>query len=930
MPEQKKLFLLDAYALIYRAYYALNRNPRVNSKGLNTSAILGFANTLVEVLSKEKPDYIGVVFDPKGLTFRNEIYPAYKAQREKTPEDISISIPYIKRLIEAFNIPVVLVDNYEADDVIGTLAKQAEKENLLTFMMTPDKDFGQLVSENIKMYKPARMGNKAEILGVEEVCEKFGVKRPEQVIDFLGLSGDVSDNIPGIAGVGPVTAKKLIEQFGSVEELVKRTDEIKNPKLRIKVEGAMEEALLSKRLATIDINVPIKLELKSYETNEPNAVLLKEITAELEFRNFAARVLHTGNQTSAKETVQIENGQTDLFGSMNVDVETVQSEYKTLETQEHQYELVDTLEKRMELIKTLASCMAFAFDTETTGLDANTDELVGMSFSFGHHTGFYVPLPTNFAEAEIILQEFKPVFENEEIGKIGQNIKFDISFLKWYGIEVKGRLFDTMIAHYLLQPDMRHGMDVLAENYLNYKLLPIESLIGKKGINQKNMRQVPMDLLKEYASEDADITLQLKDVFEPQLSEAGLLDLFNEIEIPLIPVLASMESEGVNLDSEAMNSFSAELGEEIAKLNDQIQEMAGAQFNVSSPKQLGEILFQHMKIVDKAKKTKSGQYSTGEDVLAKLEHKHPIIRSILDYRSLTKLKSTYVDALPLLVNPRTHRIHTSYNQTVAATGRLSSTNPNLQNIPIRTEKGREIRKAFVPRSKDYILFAADYSQIELRIIASLSGDKAMIKAFEEGVDIHTATASKVYNIPIEEVSKDLRRNAKGVNFGIIYGISAFGLAENIGVSRSEAAEIIANYFSNYPSIKTYMDQTIQFAKEKGYVETIKGRRRYLKDINSANGIVRGFAERNAINAPIQGSSADMIKVAMINIYKRMQDKNMRSKMILQVHDELVFDAHRDEVEELKTMVEKEMREAVALNVPIVVDMNTGENWLQAH
>lgn len=930
MPEQKKLFLLDAYALIYRAYYALNRNPRVNSKGLNTSAILGFANTLVEVLNNEKPDYIAVVFDPKGLTFRNEIYPAYKAQREKTPEDISLSIPYIKKLIEAFNIPVVLVENFEADDVIGTLAKQAEKENLLIFMMTPDKDFGQLVSENIKMYKPARLGNKAEILGVEEVCEKFGVERPEQVIDFLGLSGDVSDNIPGIAGVGPVTAKKLIAQFGSVEEVVARAHEIKNPKLREKVEAAKEEALLSKRLATIDVNVPIKLDLKSFETNEPNAELLKEITTELEFRNFAARVLQTNIQISPKEAVQTENGQTDLFGSMNVDVESVQSEYKTLETQTHQYELVDTFEKRAELIKTLASCMVFAFDTETTGLDANTDELVGMSFSFGHHTGFYVPLPINFAEAEAVLKEFKSVFENEGIGKIGQNIKFDISFLKWYGVEVKGRLFDTMIAHYLLQPDMRHGMDVLAENHLNYKPLPIESLIGKKGINQKNMRQVPLDLLKEYASEDADITLQLKDVFEPQLFEAGLLDLFNEIEIPLIPVLASMESEGVNLDSEALNSFSVELGEEIAKLNEQIQEMAGAQFNVSSPKQLGDILFQHMKIVDKAKKTKSGQYSTGEDVLAKLEQKHPIIRLILDYRSLTKLKSTYVDALPLLVNPRTHRIHTSYNQTVAATGRLSSTNPNLQNIPIRTEKGREIRKAFVPRSKEYILFAADYSQIELRIIASLSGDKAMIKAFEDGIDIHTATASKVYNVPIEEVSKDMRRNAKGVNFGIIYGISAFGLAENIGVSRSEAAEIIANYFSNYPSIKTYMDQTIQFAKEKGYVETIKGRRRYLKDINSANGIVRGFAERNAINAPIQGSSADMIKVAMINIFRQMQEKNMRSKMILQVHDELVFDAHRDEVDELKTMVEKEMREAVALNVPIVVDMNIGENWLEAH
>lgn len=928
MPEQKKLFLLDAYALIYRAYYALNRNPRINSKGLNTSAILGFANTLWEVLSNEKPDYIGVVFDPKGGTFRNEFYPAYKANREKTPEDISLSIPYIKQLIEAFNIPVILVENYEADDVIGTLAKQAEKENLLTFMMTPDKDFGQLVSENIKMYKPARMGNKAEVLGIAEVCEKFGVERPEQVIDFLGLSGDASDNIPGIAGVGPVTAKKLIAQFGSVEELVKRTNEIKNPKLRDKVEAAIEDALMSKKLATIDIHVPINFDLKTFETKEPNAEALNEITTELEFRTFASRVLRQVVSKSPKE-VQTGNGQIDLFGSAGVEIPII-SEYKTLETQAHNYELVNTPEKRKKLIEILASSMAFCFDTETTGLDPNTDELVGLSFSYGHNAGFYVHLPENFAEAEAIMQEFKPVFENESIGKIGQNLKFDISFLKWYGVEVRGRLFDTMIAHYLLQPDMRHGMDVLAENYLNYKPMPIENLIGKKGRNQKSMRDVPLDLLKEYACEDADITLQLKDIFEPKLHEAGLLDLFNNIEIPLISVLASMEGEGVNLDSEALNNFSVELGEEIVKLNEQIQEMAGAQFNVSSPKQLGEILFVHMKIVEKAKKTKSGQYSTSEDVLAKLENKHPIIRAILDYRSLSKLRSTYVDALPLLVNPRTGRIHTSYNQTVAATGRLSSTNPNLQNIPIRTDKGREIRKAFVPRNANYILFAADYSQIELRIIASLSGDKAMMQAFQDGIDIHTVTAAKVYNVPIEEVSKDMRRNAKGVNFGIIYGISAFGLAENIGISRKEAAEIITNYFASYPSIKTFMDKNIAFAKENGYVETIKGRRRYLKDINSANAIVRGFAERNAINAPIQGSSADMIKVAMINIQKQMLEGNMQSKMILQVHDELVFDAHLDEVEDLKVMVEKEMREAISLNVPIVVDMNTGKNWLEAH
>lgn len=923
MPEQKKLFLLDAYALIYRAYYALNRNPRINSKGLNTSAILGFANTLFDVLTNENPDYIGVVFDPPGRTFRNELYPEYKANREKTPEDITTSIPYIKQLIEAFNIPVILIENYEADDVIGTLAKQAEKEQLITYMMTPDKDFGQLVSENIKMYKPARMGNGAEIWGVEEVCESFGIKNPEQVIDFLGLSGDASDNIPGIAGVGPVTAKKLIAQFGSVENMLEKAGEIQNPKVREKVMASKNEALLSKKLATIDIHAPVKLDLKQLKTNPPNSEALKNITAELEFRTFAARVLQ---KTTEEKT---EGFQTDLFGSYKMEL-AVESEFKSLETQKHDYKLVDTPEKRKQLIETLGSCMAFCFDTETTGLDPNIDELVGLSFSFGYHTGYYVPLPIKYSEAKNILLEFKVVFENKEIGKIGHNLKFDIAFLKSYEVEVKGRLFDTMIAHYLLQPDMRHGMDILAENYLQYKPLPIEELIGKKGKSQKSMRDVPMELLKEYASEDADITLQLKSVFEPQLHEHGLLDLFNQIELPLIPVLASMEKEGVNLDSEALNIYSAELEQEIIKLNDDIQKMAGFEFNVSSPKQLGEVLFVRMKIVENAKKTKTGQYSTGEDVLAKLENKHPIIRAILDYRSLTKLKSTYVDTLPLLVNPRTKRIHTSYNQTVAATGRLSSTNPNLQNIPIKTERGREIRKAFVPRNADYLLMAADYSQIELRIIASLSGDAAMIQAFKDGIDIHTATASKVYGIPIQEVDAAMRRNAKGVNFGIIYGISAFGLAENLSISRKDAAEIIENYFSNYPSVKAYMDKSIAFARKHGYVETIKGRRRYLSDINSANSIVRGFAERNAINAPIQGSSADMIKVAMINIHQRMHEKNMRSKMILQVHDELVFDAHRDEIEDLKIMVEKEMREAVSLDVPIVVDINIGENWLEAH
>ena len=930
MPTPKRLFLLDAYALIYRAYYALNRNPRINSKGLNTSAILGFANTLFEVMQNDKPDYMAVVFDPKGLTFRSDIYPEYKANREKTPEDIIDAIPYIKSLIDGFGIEQIVVDNYEADDVIGTLAKKAEKAGLHTYMMTPDKDFGQLVSENIFMMKPSKGGRPVEILGVKEICEKFGVSRPEQVIDFLGMSGDSSDNIPGIMGVGPVTARKLIAQFDSIENMVANVDEIKNPKLKEKVKVSIDNAILSKELATIELDVPIELELNKLELDPPKQEKLTQLFSELEFRTFAKRVFGESMPAASAPPADTEGTQTDLFGGGEDAPLELFGTLKNLEDTPHEYEIADTKEKRQKLIETLNNGMAFCFDTETTGLNPLADELVGLSFSFKPHTGVYVPLPAELEEAKKVLNEFKEVFESDKSGKIGQNLKFDIAFLASYDIDVQGPFFDTMIAHYLLQPDMRHNMDLLAETYLNYQTLSIESLIGKKGKNQKSMRDVDLALIGKYAAEDADITLQLKIIFEPLLAEKNLLELFSQVEMPLIKVLAEMERNGVSLDVPALRKFSEELGHDIKALEIKIYEQAGESFNIASPRQLGDILFGKLKISEKAKKTKTGQFSTGEDVLVKLEKDHPIIRDILDYRSLAKLKSTYVDALPELVHNKDGKIHTSYNQTVAATGRLSSTNPNLQNIPIRTEKGKEIRRAFVPMDPQHILLAADYSQVELRIIASMSNDEAMIHDFKEGIDIHTATASRVYDVPLDEVNSDIRRNAKTVNFGIIYGISAFGLSERLGIPRKEAAMIIQNYFEKYKGIKAFMDRSIEMAKEKGYVETLMGRRRYLNDINSRNAIVRGFAERNAINAPIQGSSADMIKVAMIRIYDEMRKARLKSKMILQVHDELVFDALREELELLKTIVEKEMREALPLKVPVVVEMNTGENWLNAH
>ncbi len=928
MPDTKKLFLLDAMALIYRAYFAFSKNPRINSKGLNTSAILGFANTLYDILKNQKPTHIGVAFDMRAPTVRHEDFLEYKANREKMPEDISASLPYITELIKDFGIPFLGVEGYEADDVIGTLAKKAEKEGFLTYMMTPDKDFGQLVSENIFMYKPARMGNKPEVWGIDEVCRRYGIKTPEQLIDILGLWGDASDNIPGVPGIGEKRAKELIAEFGSVENLLENTDKLKG-KMKENLEKYAGQALMSKKLATIILDVPIAFDEKKLKMSDPDPDALKKLFDELEFRNFAKRFF---TDLSLKNGGPPEAVQTELFMEPDSgdDGSAETAEIKTLQNTPHEYHLVPSEKEAKDLVNKLKTHSSVCFDTETTGLNPNDAELVGMSFAVKPREAWYVALSENYHDAQKIVQLFKPVFADPKIEKIGQNIKFDISILKWYDIDVKGPIFDTMIAHYLLAPGLRHNMDYLAGTYLHYRPVPIENLIGKKGKNQMSMRDADINVVKEYAAEDADITLQLKDVFLPELKETGTMELFRKIEMPLIPVLASMEAEGVKLDIKALNEFSKELEKYIGETEKNIYEMAGTKFNIASPKQLGDVLFEQLKIASNPKKTKTGQYSTGEDILQRLSNKHPIINQILEYRSLTKLKSTYVDALPELVSRRDGRLHTSYNQAVTATGRLSSNNPNLQNIPIRTERGREIRKAFIPRNDDFILLAADYSQIELRIIAHLSGDKNMIEAFKHGQDIHTATAAKVYGVNPDEVTRDMRRNAKTVNFGLIYGISAYGLSQRLNISRKEAAEIINNYFEQYPGIKKYMEDQIAFARQHGYVETIMGRRRYLKDINSANGVVRGFAERNAVNAPIQGSSADMIKIAMIDIFEAFDQKNFKSKMILQVHDELVFDVHKDEVEKIKKIVKDNMVNAIKLDVPMVVDMNTGENWLEAH
>lgn len=942
----KKLFLLDAFALIYRAYFAFSNNPRINSKGFNTSAIFGFTNTLLEILNKEKPSHIAVVFDTDAPTQRHEEFEAYKANREEMPEDLRASIPLIIDLIKGFNIEVIGLPGYEADDLIGTLARKAENLGYTTYMMTPDKDYGQLVDANTYIYKPARLGNGAEVLGVEDICKKWEIRNVGELIDILGLMGDKVDNIPGIPGVGEKTAIQLIKDFGSIENLLQNTDKLKG-KLKEKVENNKEMAIQSKRLATIIIDCPIEFDEQKLVRKELNKDALRELFKELEFRRLGQTLLGEdigGNESLASEKTEYKakasNGQTDLFstaaffneqnGNGDAGESEPETNHETISTVAHQYILVDTDEKLNELISVLNSVQEYCFDSETTGLNALEAEIVGLSFSIKAHEAYYVSIPADKNEAQKILEKLRPIFENESKILIGQNIKYDYHILKNYNISIKNKLWDTMVAHFLIQPDMRHNMDVLAETYLNYSPVSIETLIGKRGKNQLSMRDVPVEQIKDYAAEDADVTFQLKDKFVPKLKETETEKLFTEVEVPLITVLADMEREGINLDVKGLKDFSVQLAEDITKVDDEIQQLAGTKFNISSPKQVGEILFEYLKIVDNPKKTKTGQYATSEDILAKLEGKHPIISKILDYRELVKLKSTYVDALPDLVSGVTHRIHTSFNQVVAVTGRLSSDNPNLQNIPIRTERGRQIRKAFIPRNEDYVLLSADYSQIELRVAASMSGDPGMCEAFNAGKDIHTATASKVYGVPENEVTKDMRYKAKSVNFGIIYGQGAFGLAENLNISRTEAKQLIDNYFKEYEGIKKFMDGQVNFAREHGYVKTLLGRKRWLRDITSSNATVSSFAERNAINAPIQGSAADMIKVAMINIHNELSKMNIKSRMVLQVHDELVFDVYKPELDLIKPIIEKHMQHALPLKVPVEVGMGVGVNWLEAH
>jgi len=928
----KKLFLLDAMALVYRAYYAFSKNHRINSKGMNTSAIFGFANTLVDLLNNENPTHIVVVFDTPAPTVRHEIFPEYKAQRLEVPEDIIVSLPFIKRLTEGFNIKVLAKDGYEADDIIGTLAKRAEAQGFKVFMMTPDKDFGQLVSENIFIYKPARLGSGAEVLGVGEVCEKFGINNPLQVIDLLGLWGDASDNIPGVPGIGEKKARSFIQEFGSIENLLNNLSQIKDKRSQESLQLHGEVALLSKKLATIMLDVPVETNIDELSVSQPDPKVLKPLFEELEFRTFTKRLFPDAPVPDTDTpTATPSGGQLDLFGDSGISAD--EPDYETVLNSllaEKDYKIIDTEADLEELISQIKTMQHFCFDTETTGLDQTDLQLVGIAFSTQPGNGRYIPFPANQLEAQKLASKLKAVFENPDIEKTGQNLKFDIGVLQKYDIRVMGRLFDTMLAHYLLQPDMRHNMDWLAKTYLNYTPVSIEALIGPKGKGQLSMRQVPVEKVAAYACEDADITLQLRNLFELRLKEAGLTDLLYNVETPLIRVLSDMEQTGVSVDVKALEAYSGVLDEKIQVIENNIYQMAGVRFNIGSPKQLGEILFLRLKISDNARKTKTSQFSTSEETLAKLAEKHPIITQILEYRSLSKLKSTYTDALPRLINPKTGRIHTSYNQAVAATGRLSSNNPNLQNIPIRTEEGRYIRQAFVPGSKDFIIMAADYSQIELRIIASLSQEKAMMEDFHNNLDIHTATAARIYETAPELVTREMRRNAKTVNFGIIYGISAFGLAERLQIPKQEAARIIKQYFDKYPGIKDYMESTIAFARQNGYVTTLLGRRRYIADINSANAMLRGYAERNAINAPVQGSAADMIKLAMIAIHRVMEQNQLKSKMVMQVHDELVFEVHQNELETLKTLVEDNMKNVMPLKVPVVVEINTGLNWLEAH
>ncbi|MCQ0110360.1 DNA polymerase I [Zhouia amylolytica] len=942
MSAQKRLFLLDAYALIFRGYYAFIKNPRINSKGMDTSAIMGFMNSLLDVIKREKPDHLAVAFDKGGSVDRTEMFEAYKANRDETPEAIRIAVPIIQDILKAMHIPVIEKEGFEADDIIGTLSKQAEKAGYRTYMVTPDKDFAQLVSENIFMYRPARMGNGIEIWGIPEVQEKFEIERPEQVIDYLGMMGDAVDNIPGLPGVGDKTAKKFLKQFGSLEGLLANTDQLKG-KMKEKVEANAEQGLLSKKLARILLDVPVEFHEEDFELNTPDLDKVKEIFQELEFRRMTENLMKTFSVEVETETATSEpkanvnkdmNVQFDLFGQGTPKdtstSEEVISGYKTIDNIPHSYQYVNSELGRKLLLEKLMKQKSVCFDTETTSLTALKAELVGCAFSWEPGKGYYIVFPEDFKETIGILEEFRPFFENKDIEKIGQNLKYDIKVLSNYDMPVHGKIFDTMIAHYLINPDMRHNMDVLAETYLNYAPISIESLIGKKGKNQKSMRTVALDQQTEYAVEDSDITLQLKNLFEEELPNRNAKQLYEEIEAPLVSVLAAMEIEGINLDIDYLKSLSGTLVKDIERLEKNIFEQAGEEFNIASPKQLGPILFDKLKLVDKPKKTKTGQYSTAEDVLSYLAKDHQIVADILEWRQLRKLQSTYVDALPNEVHPKTGRVHTVYSQAVAATGRLSSNNPNLQNIPIRTERGRQVRKAFIPRNEDYVLLAADYSQIELRVIAALSEEDTMIKAFQEGEDIHASTASQVFNVPIEEVTREQRSNAKTVNFGIIYGVSAFGLSNQTTLSRSEAKELIDTYYETYPKLRAYINNQIHFAQDHGYVETILGRRRYLADINSRNQVVRGAAERNAVNAPIQGSAADIIKIAMINIQKKLLAGNYKTKMLLQVHDELVFDAHKEELETIKELIKSEMENAYKLSVPLDVELGVGNDWLEAH
>ena len=923
----KRLFLLDAYALIYRAYYGLIKNPRINSKGVNTSAIFGFVNTLEEVLRKENPTHIAVGFDPAGPTFRHEVFEQYKAQREETPEVIRQSVPVIKEIIRAYNIPLIEVTGYEADDVIGTLAKEAEKAGFDTYMMTPDKDYGQLVSPHIFIYKPLFGGN-FEVRGVEEVTAKYGIERPEQVIDILGLMGDASDNIPGCPGIGEKTAMKLVQEFGSIENLLAGTEKLKGA-TKTKIESHTEEIKFSKFLATIKTDVPVTFDEEALRRSPVDEEALRKIFEELEFRNLAERILGKNTPTPpAAESTPVQGSLFDLFATEG----TSEEKYSTLRdvnSTPHAYQLFNKEEDMVRLAHTLETCQKFAFDTETTGIEPMTAELVGMSFAIDEGEAYYVPVPAEKAAAERIVNIFKKALENPSSQKIGQNIKYDYIMMRRYGVRPAGAFFDTMVAHYLLQPEQRHNMDYLAEIYLGYKTIHIEELIGPKGKGQRSMRDVAPEQVCPYAAEDADITLQLKNRLEAELAREGMEPLFYDIEMPLVRVLAEMEICGVRIDTEALRRSSADLGKRLAAIEQEIYELAGTPFNISSARQVGEILFERLKIDEKARKTKTGQYSTTEEVLEKLRYRHPVVDKILTYRGLRKLLSTYIDALPELINPATGKIHTSFNQTVTATGRLSSSNPNLQNIPIRDDEGREIRRAFIPE-EGALFFSADYSQIELRIMAHLSGDPAMTEAFVSGHDIHAATAAKIYKVGIDEVTKEMRRKAKTANFGIIYGISTFGLAERLNIPRSEAKQLIDGYFETFPRVKQYMEQSIEVAREKGYVETLNGRKRMLPDINSHNSVVRGYAERNAINAPIQGSAADIIKIAMVRIFDRFEREGLQAKMILQVHDELNFTVPLTEIDTVSRIVKEEMERAATLRVPLIADTGTGSNWLEAH